>query len=41
MTEEQIVRHLSNPWLSPAETARLRGNIEKLITLWKAHNEIS
>jgi hypothetical protein len=34
MTEEQIVRHLSNPWLSRAETARLRGNIEKLITLW-------
>ena len=28
MTEEQVIRHLSNPWLSPAEIARLRNNIE-------------
>ena len=28
MTEDQIVRHLSNPWLSSAEAARLRDNIE-------------
>jgi len=27
MTEADVVRHLSNPWLSPAETARLRRNI--------------
>ena len=32
MTEEQVVRHLSNPWLSPMETARLRGNIENFLT---------
>ncbi|MDR0842869.1 MAG: hypothetical protein LBP68_05545 [Acidobacteriota bacterium] len=32
MTEEQVVRHLSNPWLSPAEVARLRRNIERLLT---------
>jgi hypothetical protein len=31
MTEDDIIRHLSNPWLSPAETARLRGNIEKFL----------
>ena len=29
MTEDEVIRHLSNPWLSPAEVARLRGNIEK------------
>jgi len=32
MTEEQVIRHLSNPWLSPAETARLRNNIEKFLS---------
>jgi len=31
MTEDDLIRHLSNPWLSPAETARLRGNIEKYL----------
>jgi len=31
MTEEDVIRHLSNPWLSPAETARLRENIEKFL----------
>lgn len=31
MTEEQVMQHLSNPWLSPAETARLRANIEKFL----------
>ena len=31
MTEDDIIRHLSNPWLSPAETARLRENIEKFL----------
>ena len=31
MTEEDVIRHLSNPWLSPAETARLRGNVEKFL----------
>ena len=33
MTEEQIVRHLSNPWLSPAETTRLRHNIENFLLI--------
>jgi len=32
MTEEQVIRHLSNPWLSPAETARLRVNIERFLS---------
>lgn len=31
MTEEQVMRHLFNPWLSPAETSRLRANIEKFL----------
>jgi len=31
MTEEQIVRHLSNPWLNSAETSRLRRNIENFL----------
>jgi len=36
MTEERIVQHLSNPWLSPAETARLINNIVKQLTLWQS-----
>ena len=35
MTEEQVVRHLSNPWLSQAEAARLRNNIEKVLAVWR------
>ena len=31
MTEEQVIRHLSNPWLSPEEVARLRRNIDKFL----------
>jgi hypothetical protein len=32
MTEEEIIHHLSNPWLSESEIARLRENIEKFLT---------
>lgn len=31
MTEEQIIRHLSNPWLNDGEVARLRKNIEQFL----------
>ena len=31
MTEEEIIRHLSNPWLSEAETMRLRRNIDRFL----------
>ena len=31
MTEGQIMKHLSNPWLSPAEVARLRNNIARFL----------
>ena len=31
MTEEQLVQHLSNPWLSPTEVARLRSNIKSFL----------
>ena len=31
MTEAEITRHLSNPWLSGDEVARLRRNIEEFI----------
>ncbi len=31
MTEEQIIRHLSNPWLSDTEIARLRKNIDQFL----------
>jgi hypothetical protein len=32
MTEEEVMRHLSNPWLSPAEVARLRANVERFLS---------
>lgn len=32
MTEEEVIRHLSNPWLSPAEVARLRNNVERFLS---------
>jgi hypothetical protein len=32
MTEDQIIKHLSNPWLSTAEVARLRRNIDQFLT---------
>ena len=32
MTEAEITRHLSNPWLSDAEVARLRKNIERFLS---------
>jgi hypothetical protein len=31
LTEDQIMKHLSNPWLSAAEVARLRSNIERFL----------
>jgi len=31
MTEAQIMRHLSNPWLSSAEVKRLRKNIQQFL----------
>jgi hypothetical protein len=31
MTEAEIIHHLSNPWLSAAEVARLRNNIERFL----------
>jgi hypothetical protein len=31
MAEAEIIRHLSNPWLSEAETARLRKNIGRFL----------
>jgi hypothetical protein len=31
MTEAEIIRHLSNPWLNDAEVARLRKNIERFL----------
>jgi hypothetical protein len=31
MTEAQVIRHLSNPWLNKEEVARLRGNIERFL----------
>jgi hypothetical protein len=35
MTEEQVVKHLSNPWLNNDEVARLRKNIEQFL---RGHN---
>lgn len=31
MTEAEIMRHLSNPWMDESETARLRKNIEQFL----------
>ncbi|HSW40771.1 MAG TPA: hypothetical protein VLL97_14910 [Acidobacteriota bacterium] len=31
MTEDEIRKHLANPWLSSAEVARLRNNIERFL----------
>jgi hypothetical protein len=31
LTEAEVIRHLSNPWLSNAEVARLRKNIERFL----------
>lgn len=31
MTEDQVITHLSNPWLSDREVARLRKNIEEFL----------
>jgi hypothetical protein len=31
MTEAEIIQHLSNPWMSEAETTRLRKNIERFL----------
>ena len=31
MTEEQVIQHLSNPWLSDEEVKRLRKNIERFL----------
>jgi hypothetical protein len=32
MPEDEIIRHLSNPWLDESETARLRHNIDKFLS---------
>jgi hypothetical protein len=31
MTEDEIIHHLSNPWLSDGDVARLRSNIDKFL----------
>ncbi len=31
MTEDQVIQHLSNPWLSDTDVARLRRNIDKFL----------
>lgn len=31
MTEADIVRHLSNPWMTPADVTRLRANVERFL----------
>jgi hypothetical protein len=31
MTEDQIMQHLSNPWLNESEVARLRKNVERFL----------
>jgi hypothetical protein len=32
MTEEHVIQHLSNPWLSDGEVERLRKNIDRFLT---------
>jgi hypothetical protein len=31
MSEDEVIRHLSNPWMSDAEVARLRTNIDRFL----------
>ena len=31
MTETEVVRHLSNPWMTPADVARLRANVRRFL----------
>jgi hypothetical protein len=31
MGEDEVIRHLSNPWMSDAEVARLRANIDRFL----------
>jgi hypothetical protein len=31
MTEEQVIQHLSNPWLDDSEVERLRRNIDRFL----------
>jgi hypothetical protein len=31
MNEDEVLRHLSNPWMSDTEVARLRANIDKFL----------
>lgn len=31
MAEDDVIRHLSNPWMSDEEVARLRGNIDRFL----------
>jgi len=33
MAEDEVLRHLSNPWMSEAEVARLRANIDRFLSL--------
>jgi len=31
MNEDQVIRHLSNPWMTDSEVARLRANIDRFL----------
>ena len=37
MTEADIVRHLSNPWMAPAEVTRLCANVERFLNQARNH----
>jgi len=35
MNEDEVIRHLSNPWMTDAEVARLLTNIDRFLETWK------
>jgi hypothetical protein len=37
MSEDEVIRHLSNPWMSDNEVARLRANIDKFLSNHEKH----
>lgn len=37
MTEAHTVRHLSNPWMTPADVTRLRANVERFLDKARDH----
>ncbi len=37
MTEADIVRHLSNPWMTPVDVIRLRANVERFLNKARKH----